>query len=181
MRKIFKSLIVLTTVLGLTTTSASALTATYTSLGVPSGVNTSFKTYMDWRAVTNTSSAQYKLIRNWGWCDYDGFMRVDGEKDLGIDRDYYMIALGSYYGTKIGTKYRITTSTGNVFYGILGDCKADRHTNSTHQYARNKDVVEFIVDSRYLVESVRQMGSANVYGPLSGSIAKIERIDFVEK
>lgn len=106
-------------------------------------------------------------------------MRANGERDLGISDDYYLIALGSYYGTEIGTKYKITTDTGNVFYGVLCDQKDDSHTNSTHQYAYNNDVVEFIVDTRCLRNDVRKMGSANVYMPLNGSITSIERIDFI--
>lgn len=155
-----------------------AMDTEYVSLGVPTNINTSFKTYMDYKAVTNTSSPQYKLINTYGWCDSEGFMRANGERDLGISDDYYMIALGSYYGTKIGTKYKITTNTGNVFYGILADCKDDKHTNSTNQYAKNNDVVEFIVDTKKLNRDVKRMGSANVYMPLNGSISKIERIDF---
>lgn len=150
---------------------------TYTSLGVPN-INSSFKTWMDYKAITSKASPQYKLIRKWGWCDSQGFMRVSGERDLGITDDYYMIALGSYYGTNIGTKYRITTDTGNIFYGILSDCKANQHTNSTNQYARNKDIVELLVDSRHLNRNVKRMGNANVYSPLNGSVVKIERIDF---
>lgn len=175
-----KILFLLTAILLLTTTPTYALTPSYTSLGVPTNVNTSFKTFMDYRAITNKASAQYKYIKQWGWRDEQGFMRATGERDLGITDDYYLIALGSYYGTEIGTKYRITTDTGNVFYGILADQKDDKHTNSTNQYAANKDVVEFLVDTRYLNKSVRRMGSANVYMPLNGRIAKIERIDFIE-
>ena len=158
----------------------SAMEIKYTSLGVPQNLDTSFKTWMDYRAVTNKRSAQYKCIRKWGWCDEEGFMRANAETSLGVETHYYMIALGSYYGTTIGTKYRITTDTGNVFYGMLCDVKADRHTNSTNQYARNKDVVEFLVDSRKLNKNVKRMGSANTYMPLNGRIAKIERMDFVE-
>lgn len=180
MKKLITKLLLTSTVILSSVIPASALTATYTDLGVPTNINTSFKTYMDWRCVTNTESAQYKCIRHWGWNDDEGFMRANGERDLGITDDYYMIALGSYYGTTIGTKYKITTDTGNVFYGMLCDLKADRHTNSTHQYAHNNDVVEFLIDDRYLNTTVRRMGSANVYMPLNGSIAKIERIDFVD-
>lgn len=179
MRKIIKILTV-AIIMALSTTSASALTATYTEMGVPKGINTSFKTYMDYRAITSKSSPQYKWIQRWGWSDGIGFMRANGERDLGITDDYYMIALGSYYGTTIGTKYRITTDTGRKFYGVLCDQKDDRHTNSTHQYARNNDIIEFIVDTRCLDGTVRRMGSANVYMPLNGNVAKIERIDFIE-
>lgn len=159
--------------------NVNALNVKYTSMGVPN-VNSSFKTWMDYRKVTNTRSAQYKFIRKWGWIDGQGFMRCSGERDLGITDDYYLIALGSYYGTTIGTKYRITTDNGNVFYGALADCKADCHTNATHQYASHKDVVEFIVYQPLLNRNVRRMGNANVYMPLNGKIAKIERIDFIE-
>lgn len=157
--------------------SEPKLTVQYTSLGVPN-INGSFKTYMDYRAITNKNSPQYKFIQQWAWSDYEGFMRCNGEKDLGIEDNYYLIALGSYYGTEIGTKYRITLDTGRVFYGVLADCKADKHTNSTNQYGRNKDIVEFLVDTRRLNRSVRYHGTANVYMPLNGSVAKIERIDF---
>jgi hypothetical protein len=151
----------------------------YVSLNVPTHVNTSWKTWMDYRKITNTNSAQYKFIKNYGWVDSQGFMRASGERDLGITDDYYLIALGSYYGTTIGTKYKITTNTGKVFYGVLADMKANRHTNSTNQYAGHNDVVEFLVDTRTLNKEVKRAGSANVYMPLNGSIAKIERIDFM--
>lgn len=151
---------------------------TYTPLGVPT-INSSFKTYMDYRTITNKLSPQYNSVKTWGWCDDNGFMRANGERDLGVADDYYMIALGSYYGAEIGTKYRITTDTGNVFYGVLCDQKDDAHTNSTHQYASNNDVVEFIVDTRTLISTVKRMGSANVYMPLNGNIANIEKMNFI--
>lgn len=149
----------------------------YISLGVPTNVDTSFKTYMDWRKITDETSAQYTLVRDYGWHDANGFMRVNGDEGSEYN-EYYLIALGSYYGTDIGAKYRITTDKGNVFYGILGDAKADEHTNSTNQYAGENDVVEFLVDTRYLHKKVKITGSANVYSPLEGNIAKIERIEF---
>ena len=152
---------------------------TYTDLGVPKDVDTSFKTWMDWRCITDKTSDQYEYINQWGWCDEEGFMRAGYENDLEVTDDYYMIALGSYYGTTIGTKYRITTDLGNVFYGVLSDVKDDRHTNSTNQYAKNKDIVEFLVDTRYLNKNVKRMGSANVHPELKGKVAKIERIDSI--
>lgn len=156
------------------------LTVKYTSLGVPN-INSSFKTYMNYRAITNKNSPQYKFIQQWAWSDYEGFMRCNSEKDLGIEDNYYLIALGSYYGTEIGTKYRITLDTGKVFYGVLADCKSDIHSNATNQYGGNKDVVEFLVDTRRLNEDIKYHGTANVYMPLNGSVVKIERIDFIQK
>ena len=155
------------------------ITVKYTPLDVPN-INSSFKTWMSYKAVTNKQSPQYKFIDTYGWSDAEGFMRANGEPDLGIKQDYYMIALGSYYGTTIGTKYRITLDTGRVFYGVLSECKADIHTNSTNQYiTHNNNIVEFIIDKTKLNGLVKEMGSANVYMPLNGSITKIERMDFV--
>lgn len=163
--------------------SASALDVTYINMRVPN-INSSFKTYMPYTAITMKSSPQYKLVNNiygdWIYTDNNGFLRAYGERDFGINDDYYVIALGSYYGTTITTKYRITTNTGNVFYGILGDLKANSDTNSTHQYCPgNNDVVEFVVNSKKLNSLIKQHGSANVYMPLNGSIAKIEKMNFV--
>ena len=155
-------------------------TVKYTSLGVPN-INSSFKTWMSYRAVTNKRSPQYKFINTYGWADEEGFMRYSSEKEPGVSQDYYMIALGSYYGTTIGTKYRITLTTGEVFYGVLADCKADKDTNKTNQYARDNDIVEFIVDTKKLNSKVKYHGNANVYKPLSGRILKIERIDFINE
>lgn len=154
-------------------------TIKYTSLEVPN-IDSSFKTWMNYKAVTNKESTQYKFINTYGWSDNEGFMRCVADEDLGIDQDYYLIALGSFYGTSIGTKYRITLDTGKVFYGVLADCKADIHTNDTNQYIQhNGNVVEFVVDTSKLNKKVKRMGSANVYDPLNGNISKIERMDFV--
>ena len=180
MKKLLTNFLITISTILTFTVSANAISVKYTSLDVPN-INSSFKTYMDYRAITDRSSTQYKLIHTWGWCDSQGFMRVNGERNLGITDDYYMIALGKYYGIEKGTKYRFTTDTGNIFYGILSDSKWYPEVNSTCQYGlANKDIVEFLVYTPTLNKNVKMMGSANVYSPLNGSIIKIERIDFVE-
>ena len=161
---------------------ASKSPVVYTPLGVPN-INSSFKTWMGWQVWEEWSpnSAQYKFYKKWGWTDSEGFVRCSAEKDLGIKDDYYMVALGSYYGSKLGTKYRITLDTGKVVYAILGEFKANIHTNSTNQYSvRNKDIVEFVVDVELLNSNVKSAGSANVYMPLNGNVVEIERIDFID-
>lgn len=179
MKKSINKIIGIMTIMLLFTTVASATTITYTPLGVPN-INSSWKTWMDKKYITNKNSAQYKLIENWGWVDSQGFMRVSSEKELGISDDYYMIALGSYYGTTMGTKYKFTTNTGKVFYGILSEAKDKTETNSTQQYGTaNKDIIEFLVHTPSLNKEVKFYGTANVYMPLNGSIISIERIDFV--
>lgn len=151
----------------------------YVSLGVPD-IDSSFKSWMSYKAVTNTKSDQYKFINTYGYADSDGFMRCAKDDDFGVEQDYYLIALGSYYGTTIGTKYKITLDTGKFFYGVLGDCKADVHTNSTNQYVpMNGNVVEFIVDTAILNSKVKRLGSANCCEQLNGRITKIEKMNFI--
>ena len=76
MRKI---LAILLATVALNSVSVSA--DEYIELSTPN-IDSSFKTYMDYRTITSQSSDQYKYIDRWGWSDYDGFMRCDGERDL---------------------------------------------------------------------------------------------------
>ena len=153
----------------------------YIPLGVPN-INSSFKTWMSYKAVTDRMSSQYRYINTYGWSDEQGFMRSNRDEFAGIEDDYYLIALGSYYGTQIGTKYRITLDTGKVFYGVLADCKDNKHTNITNQYVpHNKNIIEFIVNTSKLNKDVKVMGNANYYEPLNGHVIKIERMDFINQ
>ena len=171
--------------------SAFAIEPHYTSLGVPN-INSSWKTWMDYSAITAKGSPQWSYLRNWCWVDWQGFVRCNAERDLGITDDYYAVAMGSYYGSTIGTKYRVTLDTGRVIYCVLCDQKADIHTNGANQYASHNDILEFLVNtyekdsykrpipgnSHLLNWQVKRDGNANVYMPLNGSVSKIERIDF---
>ena len=88
--------------------------------------------------------------------------------------DYYCVALGSYYGSRIGTRYRITFSTGKTIKVILCDQKANRHTDSKHQYARrNCDVMEFYVEKSKIPDGVR--GNYGNLEQFKGDIVGIER------
>ena len=88
MRKI---LAILLATVALNSVSVSA--TEYIDISTPN-IDSSFKTYMDYRTITSQSSDQYKYIDRWGWSDYDGFMRCDGERDLGIESDYYLDSHG---------------------------------------------------------------------------------------
>lgn len=134
------------------------------------------KTFAYYKAVTARSSPQYKLL-NSEECYTDeetGIRMVDG---------FYCIALGSFYGTKIGTKYRITLQDGEEIKElncILCDQKANRHTDEKHQYAvKNKDIMEFYIEKGKLPR-----GIAGSYGNLEqfrGDIVKIEQYPETEE
>lgn len=160
------------------TAAAGITNVTYAPMGVPE-IDSSWKSWMDYHMITDHSSPQWAYIQRWGWCDGNGFMRCEGERDLGITDDYYMVAMGSYYGREIGTKYRITTDTGNVFYAVLCEQKANCDTDMFHQYGTdNNDVIEFIIDETRLDGTVRQWGTANVYMPLNGKVKSVEQLSF---
>ncbi|MBQ7741073.1 MAG: fibronectin type III domain-containing protein, partial [Eubacterium sp.] len=142
---------------------------TYTLKGydLPKDTEGTTKTYAFYTAVTATGSPQYALL-NSEYCTTDektGIRMVDG---------CYCIALGSYYGTRIGTKYRIVLEGNKVLKCILCDQKADRHTDGMHQYAmQNRDIMEF-----YIERSMLPRGISGDYGHLpqfSGKIISIEQ------
>lgn len=125
-----------------------------------------FKCYEDFRALTATGSPQYKLQQE-AWTDMYGLRRVDG---------FYCVALGSAFGTEIGTKYIITLSTGYEFLAILADQKADVDTIEGHTRDRNGAVIEFIVDTNYLPADVRQMGDVSCVPGFAGEVTEIRRV-----
>lgn len=154
---------------------ATSMTATEEAEGmdVPSG-DTAFKSYMSYRAITNTDSYQYKLQKRC-WTDANGLRRY---------KTFYVVALGSYYAEYIGQTFHIKTTDGNEFDCVVGDFKADRHTDSLHQYtpmdpqdgsAVRKCVVEFVVDTRMLDKTARRMGDISYIEGFSGNIEQIEQ------
>ena len=124
-----------------------------------------FKSYTDYRCLSR-SSAQWKLQEQ-AYTDENGLRKID---------DCYLVALGSYYGIKLGTRYVVTLSTGKQFNIILCDVKDDRHTNGTHQYTRaNGCVLEFYVEADKIPKKVRQLGSISAIEEFKGSVVSIEK------
>lgn len=139
------------------------------SYDIPTG-DTSFHGYMNYACITDINSLQYQLQLNC-WTDSQGIRRQG---------DDVCIALGSYYGTEIGTRYLITTDMGNSFTAVLADCKADIHTDYNNQYRDTgngfKNVVEFIVDTYALDPDVMSSGNIGTYSNYSGNIVSIQKI-----
>ena len=123
------------------------------------------KTFMDYRAVTNVYSDQYKFLNSdKAYTDPDTGLRMhDGR---------ICIAVGTFYANKIGTKINLVMSNGSVVECVLGDVKSDAHTDETHRYqAQDGSVAEMIVDRR-VFKSINQYPAE-----LSGRIARIEIVD----
>lgn len=139
------------------------------TMDVPEG-DTSFKTYMDFRAITDTSSVQYEMQQE-AYTDEYGLRKYKNGD--------YMVAMGSYYG-QVGDRFRITLDSGETIRCIMGDAKADCHTDAYNQYTpcgSGKNVIEFVVDTPALSDEARQMGDISYSDDtFEGNISKIERV-----
>lgn len=163
-----KSFLVLATIIMVVLSIVTVLGAGgYTTKPVPA--NNGFKAYMSYKAISSRNSSQYKLQQRAYTGNY-GIRMVD---------DRYCIAVGSYYTTQIGTKIDVIMENGNVIKCILGDVKADKHTDATNRANPNGCIVEFIVDMNSLDRTCRRMGDMSYVssGGLKGEIKAIRVYD----
>ena len=129
-------------------------------------VSGEFKTYMDYRTITDTSSKQYELQQQ-AITNEIGIREINGR---------LMVAMGTYYVEKVGKKFDITLSTGEVIPVIVGDIKSDLHTDPTNRYIQhNGNIVEFIVNEDILDRKIKLTGSLN-HGKLKGQVTKIQEV-----
>ena len=136
------------------------------NLAIPA-YNTGFKSFMDYRKITNTKSAQWRLQQDAVTDEY-GFRRYAG---------YYMIALGSFYThDEVGLKFRITLESGTVFEAITGDIKDDKDTDSTNRH-KDGNIVEFIVDRNLIPAYCDLTGDMSHINNFSGKIVSIELLE----
>lgn len=126
-----------------------------------------FKSYMDYRAIKDQQSAQYKLLNYYGYSD-NGFRKVN---------DRYCIAVGSYFNTSIGQYIDLILENGVVIKCIMGDLKADIHTEDNNIFTSlNKCCSEFIVDINTLDSFVAKTGNISRINPSWNSPVKYIRI-----
>lgn len=136
-------------------------------LHVPTNVDTSFKSYMDYRTIKDRNSKQYHL-QTLAYTDEEGFRRID---------EYYLVAVGTFYSENCGSILEIGFSEGKVITAIVGDIKQDIHTNETNQYAEVVgdlvNIVEFIVDTEKISEKTLYMGDCS-YSGMNGTVKYIK-------
>ncbi len=139
------------------------------TLSIPE-LDTSFKSYMDYRTITCKVSTQYKMQQE-AYTDELGLRKIG---------DYYCVALGTYYSPNCGKQFRITTDTGNEFDVIVSDIKNDIHTDKTNRYVPmsndSGNVLEFVVDISKLDDDVKKLGNIGGYEKFSGNIVAIKPI-----
>ena len=129
------------------------------------------KSYMDYRTITSTNSKQYKLQKALAYTDDNGLRMVNGR---------YCVVVGSYYTTTIGQYIDIELENGKIIKGILADCKADIHTDSTNRINPNGSVVEFVVDVNTLDSTAKKMGDISYINGWNSRVVNIRVYDIVE-
>lgn len=129
-----------------------------------------FKSFMDYKTITDQTSTQYQLI----YSDEiilgdDGFLYSD---------EYIGVALGSRFG-KVGDKFIITLDTGKQFKVIKLDEKADVDTVSNCHHRSDGSIIEFVISIRLVNEiypNAIKLGDFNCIEQFNGLVIKIEKI-----
>lgn len=134
---------------------------------VPSVSWGSKKTYMSYKAITNTRSKQYQLQQQ-AVTDPSTGVRMIGNN--------YCVAIGSGWGCVVGDKILVTLEGGKTFNAIVADMKADAHTNADNKTATlDGSVVEFVVDIPSLPKAIRISGSLNTLSIFNGGVVSITK------
>lgn len=124
----------------------------YASYDVPR--TSGFKSYMDYRSITSTSSRQYELQNRYATTGDYGIRMVDGR---------YCVAVGSYFTDDVGQYFDLILENGTVIPCVLGDQKANKDTDSNNIVTvHNGCVSEFIVDMNSLNDSAKKHGNMSM-------------------
>ena len=121
----------------------------YQEYQVPS--NRGFKSYMSYKAITSKSSPQYKLQTQHAYTGEFGIRQVD---------ERFCIAIGTFTNARVGTYVDLILKNDTVIPCIIGDFKADIHTDSENIITNHNGCVsEFLVDKPVLHQMAKKMGN----------------------
>ena len=126
---------------------------------------TSQKLWMDYRAITDTSSPQWAITRS-GWGGDDGILRYG---------DYICIALGQSYGA-VGDKFIIQIGDKKVKCIIADQKKYCDTLYGEGWLDPYGNLLEILVDVNYINNDCRVMGDMNYTPALSGEVTHIWKI-----
>lgn len=140
------------------------------ALDVPE-VSTHVKFCTDYRAYNIKYTPHYRL-QQLAWTDSYGLRRYHED---------YLVALGSYYSTKIGDRFLVTLDTGRSFTVMLADGKWDIDCDADNMYTPTIDysgeyagnLLEFIIDETQVSPKMYQYGSLDYYEEFKGSVTSM--------
>ena len=111
-----------------------------------------FKSYMPYTAITNKKSKQYKLQQ----------IASTGAYGIRVVDSRYLVAIGTAFNAEVGTYIDLILEDGFVIPCIVGDVKADKHTDSSNMITlHNGCVSEFLIDSKTLHKSIKKSGDVS--------------------
>lgn len=116
---------------------------------VPSGYP--FKCYMPYNLFVSTSR-QYQLQLEAYTGDY-GLRMLNGK---------YLVAVGTGWGADVGTEIVVVMKNGYELTCVVGDIKADIHTDSTNKIGGDGSIIEFIVDVESMDTYAKYRGDISV-------------------
>lgn len=140
------------------------------SLPLPT-LPTNIKSYTDYRAYGLWYTPHYRLQQS-AYTDEYGLRRFN---------DDYIVAMGAFYSTDIGDRFKVTLDSGNEFTVILGDGKAPIDCDENNMYApcfnyngeKCANVLEFIIDKNVMSSEVYSYGSIDCIDKFSGNIVEL--------
>lgn len=141
-------------------------------------VNYVTKDVPDITKVFNTKTyMKYQVLGTEAWNKQGHLSRqkeaTTGPYNIRMVDDRYLIAVGTYYCTRIGTYIDVVLEDGTVLPCMLGDVKSDLHTDPEHKYqAQDKSVIEFIVDSPG-VNKYDYSAFKNMYPTINGNFSNV--------
>lgn len=131
-----------------------------------------YLTYEPYTAITAVSTPHYRLQQ----------MAKTNKVGYRVYDNAICVALASSFGTKIGTIYNITFDDGKKMRAILGDNKADIHTDKKNQYrdatgvydGSSGNIVEIIFDRTGFPSS--NAVNRQINGDYPGKVVSIEKV-----
>ena len=112
-------------------------------------ITSGFKSFMPYTTIKSKISDQYKLQK----------IAYTGTYGIRMANNRYCIAIGTAFTTEIGTYVDLVLENGEVIQCIVGDVKADEHTDGNNMITiASGCLTEFIIDSKVLNEDVKLIG-----------------------
>lgn len=123
----------------------------YVEFSVPYAEKKTWMPYADAndKSIFSISSKQFKLQE----------LATTGKYGIRTVNGRYCVALGSYFGCEIGQYFDLVLANGTVIECIMGDQKADKHTDSANIITTDTNCLsEFIVSKSSLNKDAKRDG-----------------------
>ena len=108
------------------------------------------KTFESYRLLTAYDQGKFQKICT---TDENGFRKYD---------DRYCVAVGTNFNMSIGQYFDVQLENGIIIKCVVGDIKADEHTDKTNTFTTHSwCCTEFIVDRKLIPKKVSTMGDVS--------------------